>query len=64
MLFRVCRLSWVVHEEPQNTDPLSVACYPEVGIEAVVRSLQGSQQMTNTELHTQGLLLFKEILTR
>ncbi|OBS68826.1 hypothetical protein A6R68_02616, partial [Neotoma lepida] len=34
------------------------------GIEAVVRSLQGSLQMTNTELHKQGLLLFAEILTR
>ncbi|XP_029325796.1 meiosis inhibitor protein 1 isoform X2 [Mus caroli] len=39
-------------------------CHTVYGIEAVVRSLQGSQQMTNTELHTQGLLLFKEILTR
>lgn len=30
----------------------------------MVRSLQGSLQMTNTELHKQGLLLFAEILTR
>lgn len=51
-------------EEPQSTDPVSVVCYPEAGIEAVVRSLQGSLQMTNTELHKQGLLLFAEILTR
>uniref|UniRef100_A0A8C5UJ46 Meiotic double-stranded break formation protein 1 n=1 Tax=Microcebus murinus TaxID=30608 RepID=A0A8C5UJ46_MICMU len=35
-----------------------------VGIEAVVRSLQGSLKMNNTELHKQGLLLFAEILTR
>uniref|UniRef100_A0A8C8YA00 Meiotic double-stranded break formation protein 1 n=1 Tax=Prolemur simus TaxID=1328070 RepID=A0A8C8YA00_PROSS len=33
-------------------------------IEAVVRSLQGSLKMNNTELHKQGLLLFAEILTR
>ncbi|XP_028645839.1 meiosis inhibitor protein 1 [Grammomys surdaster] len=39
-------------------------CHTVYGIEAVVRSLQGSLQMTNTELHKQGLLLFAEILTR
>ncbi|XP_076767806.1 meiosis inhibitor protein 1 isoform X1 [Arvicanthis niloticus] len=39
-------------------------CHTVYGIEAVVRSLQGSMQMTNTELHKQGLLLFAEILTR
>uniref|UniRef100_A0A8C0JMB0 Meiotic double-stranded break formation protein 1 n=1 Tax=Canis lupus dingo TaxID=286419 RepID=A0A8C0JMB0_CANLU len=33
-------------------------------IESVVRSLQGSLKMNNTELHKQGLLLFAEILTR
>nr|XP_020732560.1 meiosis inhibitor protein 1 isoform X6 [Odocoileus virginianus texanus] len=36
----------------------------KVGIESVVRSLQGSLRMNNTELHKQGLLLFAEILTR
>lgn len=35
-----------------------------VGIESVVRSLQGSLRMNNTELHKQGVLLFAEILTR
>ncbi|XP_021114580.1 meiosis inhibitor protein 1 isoform X8 [Heterocephalus glaber] len=39
-------------------------CHTVYGIEAVVRSLQGSLKMTNTELHKQGLLLFAEILTR
>ncbi|XP_041528313.1 meiosis inhibitor protein 1 [Microtus oregoni] len=39
-------------------------CHTVYGIEAVVRSLQGSLQVTNTELHKQGLLLFAEILTR
>ncbi|XP_059103787.1 meiosis inhibitor protein 1 [Peromyscus eremicus] len=39
-------------------------CHTVYGIEAVVRSLQGSLQTTNTELHKQGLLLFAEILTR
>ncbi|XP_051016000.1 meiosis inhibitor protein 1 [Acomys russatus] len=39
-------------------------CHTVYGIEAVVRSLQGGMQMTNTELHKQGLLLFAEILTR
>lgn len=38
--------------------------YFEVGIESVVRSLQGSLRMNNTELHKQGMLLFAEILTR
>ncbi|XP_048659027.1 meiosis inhibitor protein 1 isoform X4 [Marmota marmota marmota] len=39
-------------------------CHTVYGIEAVVRSLQGSLKLTNTELHKQGLLLFAEILTR
>uniref|UniRef100_A0A2K5YRH2 Meiotic double-stranded break formation protein 1 n=1 Tax=Mandrillus leucophaeus TaxID=9568 RepID=A0A2K5YRH2_MANLE len=39
-------------------------CHTVYGIEAVVRSLQGSLEMNNTELHKQGLLLFTEILTR
>nr|XP_012597098.1 meiosis inhibitor protein 1 [Microcebus murinus] len=39
-------------------------CHTVYGIEAVVRSLQGSLKMNNTELHKQGLLLFAEILTR
>ncbi|KAL1767608.1 meiosis inhibitor protein 1 [Sigmodon hispidus] len=39
-------------------------CHTVYGIEAVIRSLQRSLQMTNTELHKQGLLLFAEILTR
>ncbi|CAH6791246.1 Mei1 [Phodopus roborovskii] len=39
-------------------------CHTVYGIEAVVRSLQGSLQMTNTELQKQGLLLFTEILSR
>ncbi|XP_008572694.1 PREDICTED: meiosis inhibitor protein 1 [Galeopterus variegatus] len=39
-------------------------CHTVYGIEAVVRSLQGSLKMNNTELHRQGLLLFAEILTR
>ncbi|XP_035121956.1 meiosis inhibitor protein 1 isoform X4 [Callithrix jacchus] len=39
-------------------------CHTVYGIEAVVRSLQASLKMNNTELHKQGLLLFTEILTR
>ncbi|XP_011528245.1 meiosis inhibitor protein 1 isoform X11 [Homo sapiens] len=39
-------------------------CHTVYGIEAVVRSLQGSLKMNNIELHKQGLLLFAEILTR
>uniref|UniRef100_A0A8C7EWL2 Meiotic double-stranded break formation protein 1 n=1 Tax=Neovison vison TaxID=452646 RepID=A0A8C7EWL2_NEOVI len=39
-------------------------CHTVYGIESVVRSLQGSLRMNNTELHKQGLLLFAEILTR
>ncbi|KAM5289154.1 meiosis inhibitor protein 1 [Ctenodactylus gundi] len=39
-------------------------CHTVYGIEAVVRSLQESLKMPNTELHKQGLLLFAEILTR
>ncbi|XP_013972795.1 meiosis inhibitor protein 1 isoform X9 [Canis lupus baileyi] len=39
-------------------------CHTVYGIESVVRSLQGSLKMNNTELHKQGLLLFAEILTR
>uniref|UniRef100_G1S0C7 Meiotic double-stranded break formation protein 1 n=1 Tax=Nomascus leucogenys TaxID=61853 RepID=G1S0C7_NOMLE len=39
-------------------------CHTVYGIEAVVRSLQGSLKMNNIELHKQGLLLFTEILTR
>ncbi|KAL6092401.1 hypothetical protein STEG23_031759, partial [Scotinomys teguina] len=39
-------------------------CHTVYGIEAVVRSLRGSLQMTNTEVHKQGLLLLAEILTR
>ncbi|XP_077025125.1 meiosis inhibitor protein 1 isoform X2 [Tamandua tetradactyla] len=39
-------------------------CHTVYGIEAVVRSLQGSLKMNNAELHKQGLLLFAEILTR
>uniref|UniRef100_I3N2P0 Meiotic double-stranded break formation protein 1 n=1 Tax=Ictidomys tridecemlineatus TaxID=43179 RepID=I3N2P0_ICTTR len=39
-------------------------CHTVYGIEAVVRSLQGSLKLTNTELHKQGLLLLAEILTR
>ncbi|XP_058529614.1 meiosis inhibitor protein 1 isoform X2 [Ochotona princeps] len=39
-------------------------CHTVYGIEAVVRSLQESLRMNNTELHKQGLLLFAEILTR
>ncbi|KAM5174103.1 meiosis inhibitor protein 1 [Callospermophilus lateralis] len=39
-------------------------CHTVYGIEAVVRSLQGSLKLTNTELHKHGLLLFAEILTR
>ncbi|XP_062931699.1 meiosis inhibitor protein 1 [Cynocephalus volans] len=39
-------------------------CHTVYGIEAVVRSLQGSLKMNNTQLHRQGLLLFAEILTR
>lgn len=45
-------------------DPWPLPCLFEVGIESVVRSLQGSLRMNNTELHKQGLLLFAEILTR
>lgn len=47
-----------------GTDPWPLPCHFEVGIESVVRSLQGSLRMNNTELHKQGLLLFAEILTR
>nr|XP_051689989.1 meiosis inhibitor protein 1 isoform X3 [Oryctolagus cuniculus] len=39
-------------------------CHTVYGIEAVVRSLQGSLKTNNTELHKQGLLLLAEILTR
>ncbi|VFV35611.1 meiosis inhibitor protein 1-like [Lynx pardinus] len=39
-------------------------CHTVYGIESVVRSLQGSLRMNNTELHKEGLLLFAEILTR
>uniref|UniRef100_G1NY35 Meiotic double-stranded break formation protein 1 n=1 Tax=Myotis lucifugus TaxID=59463 RepID=G1NY35_MYOLU len=39
-------------------------CHTVYGIESVVRSLQGSLRMNNTELHKQGMLLFAEILTR
>ncbi|XP_042637001.1 meiosis inhibitor protein 1 [Orycteropus afer afer] len=39
-------------------------CHTVYGIESVVRSLQGSLKVNNTELHKQGLLLFAEILTR
>ncbi|XP_006174760.1 meiosis inhibitor protein 1 [Camelus ferus] len=39
-------------------------CHTVYGIESVVRSLQGSLRMNNTDLHKQGLLLFAEILTR
>ncbi|KAI4545837.1 hypothetical protein MG293_002392, partial [Ovis ammon polii] len=39
-------------------------CHTVYGIESVVRSLQESLRMNNTELHKQGLLLFAEILTR
>ncbi|XP_024435400.2 meiosis inhibitor protein 1 [Desmodus rotundus] len=39
-------------------------CHTVYGIESVVRSLQGSLRMNNTELHKQGVLLFAEILTR
>lgn len=44
-----------------GTDPWPLLCYFEVGIESVVRSLQESLRMNNTELHKQGLLLFAEI---
>lgn len=54
---------WAVKEK-ESTDPWPLSCHPVVGIEAVVRSLQGSLEMNNTELHKQGLLLFTEILTR
>lgn len=62
VLFRASP-GWLMGE-PQSTEPLSVACFPAVGIEAVVRSLQESLKMTNTELQKQGLLLFAEILSR
>nr|XP_019590004.1 PREDICTED: meiosis inhibitor protein 1 [Rhinolophus sinicus] len=39
-------------------------CHTVYGIESVVRSLQESLRMNNTELHKQGVLLFAEILTR
>ncbi|XP_045690965.1 meiosis inhibitor protein 1 [Phyllostomus hastatus] len=39
-------------------------CHTVYGIESVVRSLQGSLRMNNTELHKQGVLLLAEILTR
>ncbi|XP_029809952.1 meiosis inhibitor protein 1 [Suricata suricatta] len=39
-------------------------CHTVYGIESVVRSLQGSLRMNNTELHKEGLLLLAEILTR
>ncbi|XP_066109171.1 meiosis inhibitor protein 1 [Saccopteryx bilineata] len=39
-------------------------CHTVYGIESVVRSLQGSLRMNNTELHKQGMLLFAEILMR
>lgn len=47
-----------------TTDPWPLPCHFEIGIESVVRSLQGSLRMNNTELHKEGLLLFAEILTR
>lgn len=51
-------------KELPSTDPWPLSCNFEIGIESVVRSLQGSLRMNNTELHKQGLLLFAEILTR
>ena len=47
-----------------GTDPWPLLCHFEVGIELVVRRLQGTLRMNNTELHKQGLLLFAEILTQ
>ncbi|XP_075863944.1 meiosis inhibitor protein 1 [Microcebus murinus] len=64
VLSKACYLFWWAVKELQSTDASPLSCYPEVGIEAVVRSLQGSLKMNNTELHKQGLLLFAEILTR
>ncbi|XP_044798431.1 meiosis inhibitor protein 1 isoform X4 [Bubalus bubalis] len=50
-------------EGPPGETPLPLVL-KKVGIESVVRSLQGNLRMNNTELHKQGLLLFAEILTR
>ena len=47
-----------------GTDPWPLPFHFEVGIELVVRRLQGTLRMNNTELHKQGLLLFAEILTQ
>lgn len=51
-------------KELPSPDPWPLPCHFEIGIESVVRSLQGSLKTNNTELHKQGLLLFAEILTR
>ncbi|XP_054531532.1 meiosis inhibitor protein 1 isoform X21 [Pan troglodytes] len=57
-----CITAVLVHSPAKHAPAFIHADIP--GIEAVVRSLQGSLKMNNIELHKQGLLLFAEILTR
>ncbi|XP_011528240.1 meiosis inhibitor protein 1 isoform X6 [Homo sapiens] len=57
-----CITAVLVHSPAKHASAFIHADIP--GIEAVVRSLQGSLKMNNIELHKQGLLLFAEILTR
>ncbi|XP_070309534.1 meiosis inhibitor protein 1 isoform X3 [Odocoileus virginianus] len=57
-----CITAVLVHSPAKHALAFIHADIP--GIESVVRSLQGSLRMNNTELHKQGLLLFAEILTR
>ncbi|MEJ1271454.1 meiotic double-stranded break formation protein 1 [Cricetulus griseus] len=57
-----CITAVLVHSPAKHAAAFIHADIP--GIEAVVRSLQESLKMTNTELQKQGLLLFAEILSR